>query len=376
MNSKKIIVTSLIVFLLSVFLVSIINKTYSVESQNVVYVEDLKVGDFVPFGTKLIIRDNYHCYSSAEHGLLCNNVYLIFFDNTLDVKYSHFVSGVKEEYLVGSYYDYFAEESDVVGWVFNGFSFNTFDSLSFIPVSSYSDISKKPEISNDYLISAECVSTNNISYSWYFVKNINDYSIYSYDNTLIKNINDNNLFFEEELSSEDETDDLIISYDIDASKGDIIDFESRGGFKYCNLDERCRGSVFDLIDFDKSIYESSLYIDNSIVLDKDLDVLSFRLVGSYGYIRNLKVLTFINEGNQLDLSKVSKGDVVLSKITCGDSYQISSVPLTIDKDYKNGNNNSSSKNPNTSVFLKYMLILLIILLFLNLVLRKKMNNLN
>lgn len=368
MNSRNIFISSLFIVLLSFILVSITNRTYSIDSQNVIYVEDLKVGDFVPFGTKLIISDNYHCYSGLSDGKNCDYVSFLFFDKTLDVKYSYRVDSVSKEYLARSYYDYFAEDTDFIGWIFDGFGSNV--ELSFIPVSSYSSIIEEPEVDNNFLISADCISTNKTTYSWYFVKNINDYSVYSFDNKLIKNVNGNNLFFEEGLDSNIDSDDLIVSYDVDVSKGDIIEFETRGGTRYCNLVEKCREKVFDLIEHDISIYESSLYNDNSITFNKDLDVLSFRLTGEYGYIRNMKVLTLINEGNQLDLSKVGKGDIVISKATCGDGYHMYSVPLIIDENYNFAN------NPNTSVFLSYLLIVGLVLFILNLLLRKMMNKSN
>lgn len=347
MNGKKVILNSIIVILLAIILVSITNKTYSVESENVIYVEDLKVGDFVPYGTILKIGENYHCYSSVN-GYLCNGVYFLFFDTTLENKYSYQSPYTQGEYSIGSYSDYFGEDAEVVGWVYNGFLQqygHSYYSVSFIPVSSYSSISEEPVNNNDYAMCVECASNEEPTYSWYYIKNVNQYSIYSYDNVLIENVDNNNLFFREGLVRSTNTDDLIVSYNIDASKGDVLEFETRGGYNYYR-DVYGDVTVFELINFGDYIYESSLYVDNSIELDEDLDVLSFKLIGNYGYIRNLKVLTYINEGNQLDLAKVSDGDIVYSYATCGDGYQIVSNPVIVDVASKNEDDVDDSSNNN------------------------------
>ena len=382
MNSKKNLSIKMIakvcfVFVLVLLFVGIMkgNLTYA-NLDNVYYLEDLRVGDFIPYGSTILTTIDYHGYSGsyyiAENG---EKKYSGGYINNAHLYYQNFMQGCNydKEYLGSCFtidtimnnssYDLktFSDvvhssssaEDEYIGWVV----YKTYSSTVYLePVSDYSKINNTPSLDNSYMIDTYFVDSDEslIENSWYRVTEINDYNI---DNDFW--IKDNNLFRFRNTGIYDTNTSYVLSFKFDAEEGDIVSFDIRGGLGYLvrksiGVDEfiiEFNGNVVsDPLGISCNFYstdtaschqKNDLYVTTRLsVTDSGEQTLTFTYINNgqvydsskislytYGYVKNLRVLSLLNEGKQLDTTLVKDGDV-LYYMSVGDGIYILDQYLT------------------------------------------------
>lgn len=360
--------------------------TYANE-ENVYYFDDLKIGDYIPYNSYVVLSKDYHFCSGMDLTSYVRVSYLPMNGISYQAVYETYTSS----FSVSNYETVFGENEDgsafMTGWMVASVvsSKDSRDSVVYLkPVNVYSEITTVPSSVNEYSVSASCFDQSNAIYSWYRANSINKYSSQSSDGMEVPiNINGNVIkiggFSDKKIGYT-----ATVSFTFEANKGDILSFDTRGAFNmYYDYAPTNRGMI-DLITIqidgkEESLYPTNLFTNHSYTLSSSGEhtltiVLNKRYEGSYTndsgsyypqdlflYIKDLKVMTLVNQGDRLDTKKINNGDTLYYMSTCDDGYVMGKSML-----YTNAASNQieDNKNPNT----KNGLLVSIVVFFISIIL--------
>lgn len=369
---KKNFMFCIFVLFMSLLIIYCTDKTHMINAFNgeIIYIEDLKEGDFIEAGAVLSLTENYHFVSAG-----LDYVSVCFSEDDGDTCFwgpsgSRFISS---DMIVPSYYDIFNnDDNNYNGWTYKKIVDDYYFYILLVPSNDMSEINESPTFENEYEFEAKCMSGDKVTYAWYKSKEITNYSVSSNTDENIKlEYNDDVFLLDRTLVNEDN--EIVITFEFEASKGDIVSFESRGtssmnGERPYKLDESASKVVY-LNGIKVLELEDYLLFKNSEIVITDsgkqqlqfvLEDLSNYYYGLTFYIKNLHVSSLINADSKLDSTKVSLGDKLYYSATCSDGYVLSGN-ISYDKeivaekknddeniDGKEDNGDSGEKNPNTS----------------------------
>ncbi|MGN1372352.1 MAG: hypothetical protein ACI4XM_08790 [Candidatus Coprovivens sp.] len=340
--SIKMIAKVCFVFVLVLLFVGIMkgNLTYA-NLDNVYYYEDLHVGDFIPYGSTILTTVDYHGYcgntyyndgSSVEYtdGYL-NYVYIAYKYTNLSYD-KEFLLLNNSSHEVKTVYDFVSSynpdfNDKYIGWVVYKIKAPY---VYLEAVTDYSKINSTPSLDNAYTIDTSFVDSDGSlsKNSWYRITDINDYEINN--NFWVK---ENDLFRFRNTGIYASGTSYALSFKFDAKAGDIISFDTRAGLGWRSSTDsyviKLNGvTIPDPIGVDTSTPNVSqtndLYVTTRLsVIDSGEQTLNFiyynngqvyepnnYLLYTYGYVKNLFVMSLLNEGEQLDTSLVDDGDKI------------------------------------------------------------------
>ena len=335
---RKNLLFCFIVIILSFGIVLFSNKTYMINTfkGEYIYVEDLKVGDFIENGAVLYVSSGYHFVSGRS---LHNKVWLCFAKgNYLKCSWEDSEVSMNSSYKVLSYDEHFGVNSEYDGWVFKGI-YNS--DLVFVPSNAKSVITQNPNMDNDYEVCGKCTVEGEVEYNWFKEFNITDYSVSSdTDEKIELESSDGILLLDRTEVNEDN--DIVITFEFEANKGDIISFETRGSSSFNYAASWNQPTNYEDNGLLKEVYlndnkvltlsDNYLFNRSEIKVNKTgVQKLQFVLEDAYYYskafgltfyIKDLKLLSFINNGDKLDYSKVKYNDTLSYSMICPDGYLI------------------------------------------------------
>lgn len=217
MKIRKNVLFCIVVLLVGFFVVLLDNKTYMINTfdGNTIYLEDLKVGDFIENGAVLNVTGNYHLASgSSKVVLYCFSEDV---DSTCD--YSDWRTLTTYGYTVPSYDKIFGGTINHSGWTYKDVVYyNQSYYLLFVPADEMSTINKFPSFENEYEVESKCVSGDNVKYNWYKTVDITDYSVTSNSNKDFE-LNYNDDIFLLERSNLNKNSEIVITFEFDATEG-------------------------------------------------------------------------------------------------------------------------------------------------------------
>lgn len=231
MKIRKNILFCIIVIFVSLFVVLLDTKTYMINTFNgeTIYVEDLKEGDFVENGAILDVTANYHFNSLATYTVnLCFSEIDDLICDSTDLRIRE-----ASDYVVSSYDDVFANGNSYAGWVFKGVVYCDLSYLTsgyylmFVPASVFSTNNQIPSIENKYESESKCVSDGDVTYNWYKSSDIINYSVSSNTDDNIELKYSDGVFLLDRTNV-NEDNEIVITFEFEASEGNIVSFESRG----------------------------------------------------------------------------------------------------------------------------------------------------
>ena len=403
---RKNLLFCFIVIILSFGIVIFSNKTYMVNTfeGEYIYVEDLKVGDFIENGAVLYMSENHHFISGSKFS---NIVYLCFSkSDSLECNWrDDSIVYLESDYTVSSYADVFGEDVNYDGWVFKGISSNHY--LVFVPSSEKTMITQVPNLDNYYEVSGKCTVEGKVEYNWFKEFNITNYSVSSDTDEKIELDFSDNVFLLNRTSF-NEDNEIIITFEFEANKGDLISFDSRGSSSF-NYEASWKAPTnYENNGLLKEVYlngervmtlgDYHLYKLSEIKVSKSgLQKLQFVLKDAYYYskafgltfyIKDLKLLSFISNGDKLDYSKVEYNDRLSYSMICPDGYLINDSFVfdkevikddesddlkENEKEENTAGNNDNEKNPNTADIIVLVLSILFVSFDIGYVVLKKFN---
>lgn len=309
-------------FIIVLGLVVIVNtsKVFAKE-ENVKYITELQVGDFIPANSVLLTDktcvDIYHSESSAR--LVLSNIYGGSYDKIISLENNSSV-------VVGDYSSTFGTEENYAGWVVSSIIGNNGVKYTLKPVNTGNQLIQAPTSENDYSLNYQC-SSGDGNYLWYRYKTIDDYAITPPGRTVWTA--NNGVYEVLDNCAESGIHDAKLTFHFNAEKGDVVEFEFRGNhepsvyFNGTSFDGISQwfyhsqwGNYLNFRTFTFEVRESGTqeltFVYNRVdALDRDkcLDQV---------VIRNVRLLTKINDGNKLDTSNLNVGDNVYYKCNCSD----------------------------------------------------------
>lgn len=405
MKCKKVLFCMLFLLFTLFSFVFLVEKTWSVDIDNVIKLENLKEGDLVSFGTKILYGENYHF---ASNGGNSNAICIEYYDVLLDDKKSVEKCYYGTDFEILSYYDVFFEDEEVVAWKFVGFSSSHYFCLKLVPVFDNVDLNID-EDSNS--IKANCPKDVEPSYEWFKIEKIVDYDITVSDSDLNEVVDDDDVVYSGRLETKDVGYIYELKYNFVAEKGNILHFMFRAG----NSDtlnvmsyyiDGVEYSINDLFgDYICGNYclnalkpETSLYvpIEHEIKSSGSHELRFFiKIVYDYNkyshhypqytylYVKDVMLKEKLNSGAVLDTSLIPNKCSVIGVATCGNDFLLISKPMEADVPVFDGSSPEEStpndskddvadkpeideSNPNTGDFiLLFVFVLLIIYLFIN-----------
>lgn len=323
MKRVRFIVLLLLIFIFSYFLFNL--KTYSYE--DVYYYDDLKIGDFIPNNSTIIVDYDYHDASMfyRKYAYICYYSSLEDEDN-LDYRGLQSVKcyevSINSKEKISDYKTIYENESFVYdGWEVVAVKNNY---IYLEPTSFKSSIEIIPTKDNEYTLKGNCKNEENALNKWYIFKNVSAFteselsdSVWDYENNLLLLSE----FKNHDLGYTDE-----VKFTFEAEKGDILYFESKLYLDdYYSYAENLQDNLTIYLD-DESILlsESDFYKKNYYVIDNDgFHELKFvfeknKSDFSYLHLKNLRTLSYIGDESKLNLDKVNNGDNVYYEVSCND----------------------------------------------------------
>lgn len=317
------------------------NFTYANES-NVYYLEDLKVGDVLPYESIILTTEDYHGYSGFYYdhedkkytaGYI--NYASIFYcvgsescGHTFGFGGENDDIGIHSTYTVRDYMSLFGTDNDYIGWIVK----DVYSSSIYLePVSDYSKINRTPALDNSYTIDTYFAFSDNslVANYWFSVRDIADYKIEG-ESFWIK---DNNVFHFRNSGNYTKGDVYRLTFTFSAMEGEVVTFDTRSWLGYHDSKDtfeiafngeslslptgrHCSyGSCEQSADLYETVYlpieesgEQTLSFTYSVIGD----VVQSANYGTYtyGYVRGVSVLSFVNEGKMLDTSLVNEGGML------------------------------------------------------------------
>ena len=355
---------SKLVFLVIIFCVITIN----VSALSIYRVDDLKEGMFLSNDAKLRVGEDYVNY----YGSYKNEVVLIFLPEYSDKenydKYHSFkVDG--EEFIYGtktftlksnsafdikSYEDVFGTKlKKANGWLVKNIDvYGEKDTdIEIVLEPYYYDIEEANNI-NAYTICENCISVGG-EYTWYKYSNITESNLVGSSNILDIMDYSNGVWSFNSLEKL-EKEEAYITFEFKASKGDILSFASKVGL---GKDNKYLGDIYYELDGKKELlFNSTFYNDNRIVIDKDgKHTIKFivRNVDKqinknvYFYIKNLKLLSIINETQFLNESMVSEKEKIMYEAVTAEGVLLNDQ-MVYERSEQYLNELSGVNNPDTN----------------------------
>ena len=430
--------TLLIILIVSAITFALkLKLTYS--TSEIYYIEDLKTHDFILNDSTIINNSTKFYYTSAESRRY-TNIYVFYYKTEefynkivtdlnapnsdypsysfyrslinkssedelyqeLLVKYgdnlesNYTATPFEKNYItIKKYSEIFQEDTEYNGWTI----------ANYLDISDFSDLMTDPnpiiiidlvpsneipnqKINDDYIITESCPANKTQTSIWYKYQTIDSYTINA------NNTNDNFFSITDGLYSFSVSEypySNSISFDFYADKGDIFHFEYLGhlstGSAWRNISDIILNneSIGSLNSTNKYL-EKKYSIETSGVQNLEFhfenDTISYDQIREYGNIKNLMLLTYINEGPQLDTSKVEEGDNIYVETICQNDCKLSSKftyeqKEVSNEDKENNENNDSNDNedivnpPTKDIAIFVILIIAIISLFIAILTLKK-----
>lgn len=411
-KNGNVILLSVITFLL-IMLVLLVksNITYGISTSDTYNFEDLKVGDFIPFDSTIQVNEDYIVKNMVFSGTVYSysnkvNLFVLFSKDSFKSCYYSIVCnsaivsetiGSNEKYQLKNITDYvsYFDDAGYVGYEVIGVKDS---SVYLIPVTDYAKINETPSVNNNYVIDTYFNDTDSedVINAWYKIKNITEYET---NDDIFWQHEDGTLHFLYK-GGKNVGDTVTLTYTFEANVGDVVKFKTRswsGASWYVNSDLAYddpydtytiayNGEVIDYPtgfrtynlksyeDVAKSVaQDSSLYEEVSLLVTESgmqtltltyvvngntvtSDLLTHEKIETYaynyGYIKDLKVISLINEGSVLDTSKVQDGDEIYYESVDLSGRRVLGETLTYLSSLSEENDNETEnkevvKNPNT-----------------------------
>jgi len=364
---KNVSVLQIVVAFLGVLGLVVVMNTSKVFAQedNVMYVSELQVGDYIPAGTVLLTEKTYvDMYSKKTTAELWLGG-----DKFIELENNESTILEDAATLLGM-------DDNYEGWVVTNVGFDYYD-LSPANSDRSSQLLQIPGEENGYSVEYQCPPRysgdiyNTSDYTWYKYKSITNPSITSTPAGITGWIvSDGNY----EVMDSEKTGNLSetkLSFEFTAEKDDIVAFEVRGN----------RVPIVQINGVAQTISEFSSLKYNTVKLrvvesgNQKLDIIYHRKENytwgssiegeTYGHVivRNINLLTTVNEGNQLDITKVSSGDNICYECSCDSGYLYKNSFRYVNGDQnpsvsENIGSGGAVKNPATSSNIIYIVILI------------------
>ncbi len=339
--------TSFFMFYLFVFLfcslfVLVSDKTYMkiISKSEIVYLEDLSLGDFLETGSYITTSSSYRLYS--EGGSVFANKSKVCFskqdDDSCDSSDTLVTIQEDENYTVSS-------NTNHKGWKFKNISYDSSEGvyyLLFVPADSSSGITQIPDVTNAYEIKGICSDNKNMTYNWYTDSDVDISSSLGYKNKDIYAFDlDLNYYFESSNS-----------FEIEASAGEVLNFD----FSAFSINDE--SFVFNIsLNGEKIISGAEtdhvLFENINIPIKKDgKQKISFDFGANPDNIRisirlkNFKLLKGINADAKLDSTNLVNGTKLYYTGSCSNNM-VDSGTITYTKATEN-DNSSNDKNDNSN----------------------------
>lgn len=237
----KIIVEVCLVFCLLAFALLLLRSNFTYANSNqVYYLEDLKEGDYLPYGSVILTTEDYHGYSGAFYdydGVHYSEGYInyarvsyyqdefCFFNYSYlscKGKYAGDYIDIHSSYSIKEFSSLFEEEDSYVGWVVKEVYGST---VSLLPVSDYSKINRTPALDNSYTIDTYFVNTESglVANSWYLIRDIDAYEIEGEDFWT----KEENVFHFRNTGTYPVGETYTLSFTFSAEAGNIVTFDTR-----------------------------------------------------------------------------------------------------------------------------------------------------
>lgn len=325
-KKKKIFLFTIFVFTLGLLLQF---KTYSYE--DVYYFDELKVGDFLPNGSTVISNVDYH-EKSMHYSDVVYLRYYSYLGDLENLEYSgaqvlrDFPISTKSRDVVRTYQEiYETENFSFAGWIVVGVKNNE---VYLEPADEGADIITKPSDSNDYLLEATCIDGTDASHLWYKYEDITQYQIDKGASAWQWNNGEISFRTFNTIRSGYTTK---ITFTFQANQDSVLYFESRA---FANpLDAEYHSTTAD--QFKMVLDGTEVEIDNHDFYRKNYyellsdgeHTLEFvftrgKSAFAYAYFKNLRILTYLGDGEKLDTTLLNNNDKIYYEALCAD-YKMS-----------------------------------------------------
>ncbi|MGN1372353.1 MAG: hypothetical protein ACI4XM_08795 [Candidatus Coprovivens sp.] len=345
--------------------------SFSYSYEDIYLFDDLKIGDFLLNGTTIIIDYDYHDASMYYE----ENVYICYQPYEKDVNvYYPYCEEVpsRSKVNISNYQEVFGNDFSFEGWIVSSAINN---SLYIKPASSGSEIVVRPNFENEYTLEMRCINSVNPLNKWYKYEIIDNISLEG-NVSLLWNFDSDELVFREFSTNPiDYIDTFTLSFS--ANKDQILFFESKLFLKDYYSSSNMQDEMIVLLDGEElNVLESDFYHKNYFVIPSDGDhTLSFEFkkvksAFSYMHVKNLRILSYLGDANQLDISNLDNEDLIYYEAICDDylmsgNTNIVKEEIELESDIDNENNKENDHNPSTEDYVvTYFVISFIAFLFL------------
>ena len=360
-RTKKLMISVFSTFIIMLGIIAISNtELIFAKEDNIFYLDDLKEGDFIPNGATLVGVNSFHNSRIYEEIIVrfCptqedknNGIY----DEKVVIETNNLYTAKKYK----EYFEASTNTSEYDGWTV---MYTNPDTIYLKPAEKYTKIEVKK-----YKINASCSDDSIPKTTWYKEKEIPAPTLISLNDSLWKienniySYNYNTIYLDQNMTSQ-------LKFNFTAQKNDYFVFDIKllyratpyifngvnGHLPYQNYSE---GYKTHKISIDKAG-------ENEFIID-ELTNYDYYYNGRYRYeldvfyLKNYKLLTPINEGNNLDITKVEVGDTVYYECECADGYIYNdTLEYTNEEESTNSDNKENTINPETSSTIFYVLILM------------------
>ena len=353
-KTRKIIISTISIFIMILSLIAISNtELIFAKEDNVYYLDELQIGQFIPNGTTLVGVHKYYTSGRSENYAILsfsgNNVILEGNNTHIVKEYEYYASGISEKYN---------------GWIVDGFDVGDDANKIYLSPSNKTTELKMEE----YEIIDACDDNDNKTTSWYKSKEITDVVIETTDKSYW-NIDENSYGIAFEYGKTIPTDFTAkISFKFSAKKGDYLSINYKQATTETYRLNKVNGDDYIEVEkktLDHSNFKQFQYVGNMKIEIKEsgeyefiIDELSFIKYNwpdtAYFYLKNPQVISIINNGNKLDETNLDSNEELYYECKCSNGY--------IYKDtinyHKQEEPSEEIKNPETNGNLLYIGVLL------------------
>ncbi len=359
-SNTKMIYNTLIVFGLMILAMIVVQFNYVfADSENVFYIADLKNGDIIPFDAILYTGQDYHFYS-RNTGYL-PSMSLAYADNGSGYRYMTLQNNSRYQVLTAKdvYKDYLNDYDidEFVAWEVDVDE----NKITLYPVRKVDMDFTMPSKDNEYLIDTEFYEDRGSvsDYSWYKYIDIKNPKMSS---KIQWKKNDIEEYYVIDEGIYENGDTAVLTFTFDAKKGDKVIFDARVwtgyNIKYVNDFEvmfngqpvevpygrECYNNWSCIQDY--SLYETHILKVKStgkqtLTFTYKVDKFNKESIKSmtnywgsesdqeklYAYVKNVRLLTPLNEGEKLNTNYLDNNDDVIYIATYDDRDIIVSKPI-------------------------------------------------
>lgn len=332
-NIKKSNIQTLVgvfICVIFVFLLLILRSYTYANEENIYYVDDLKVGDYLPNGSVVVTNSEYYYTAS---GFTTNYIAFVYTNPENGRVMESKNIPINSKYTIKKYNDFDENNFNHEGWIITKITIDANESMIYLkPTDDYSFIEEEPSFSNNYFTSASCLAPE-ANYAWFSKKTIDTYTVKENNGNSYWKANDGIANYYRSSDDEKlltETQDSLI-YTFEANQGDLLSFLMKSRLRTGEVDIYLDGK--NLKYNDTALYTQYTYpIESDGQHTLEIKASSYYFppslqnkTESWGiqaslYIKDLQIFKLINEGQTLNQTLVKDGDNIQYLAVCSDGY--------------------------------------------------------